>query len=146
MQSQGVGLILRNMIEADVRQLLEELIKPIGRLGDITMPGIGSRILKDCDSRENILRTAIEFRNNKATIGFRKWSTEMDVAFERGDLAFISKGLADIGDVFSDIRREFRLENDHNKDSINVRIGISPSVSLNESLPSFVGRLINKRK
>ena len=142
---QSISLVLREKFEPDARQLLEELIKPIGRLGDITMPGIGSIILKDCDSRKNILETAIEFRDSKATKGFRKWSLEMDGAFERGDLVFISKGLGDIRDVFSDMRKEFKLERSQNKDHLNVRIGILPSISFGESLLTFVERLINKR-
>ena len=143
---QSINLVLREKIESDTRQLLEDLIKPIGRLGNITMPGFGSSILKDCDNRKTILETAIEFRNSRTTMGFRKWSIEMDIAFERGDLSFISKGLSDVRDVFSDMRKEFKLEQSQNKDHLNVRIGISPSISFSDSLLPFVEHLINKRR
>lgn len=111
----------------------------------ITFPGFGSTILLDCDSRDQILPTAMEYRQTKPCIAFREWAKEMNSYLRDGNITQIALGVNELEGVIHDIRAELKLFSKQEK-RVHLEIGLSPSVTFDTKLFDQIIAPIKYRK
>jgi hypothetical protein len=127
----GFLTVLREYVDSNLREMLCEALAPLDLPEPyLDFPGFGSSILANCDTRESILETAMEFRGSKECQAFRGWLKEMDSALQLGNLAVIARNIRDVKDVLGMIQADTGLQEKAPSDKIEFEIGLSPTLAI----------------
>lgn len=121
---------LRSHVDSLLGGLIDDAIRPLNLTRKtLLLPGFGSTILNCVNSRHSILSAALELRESRDAIGFRKWLREMDIALQSGDVNTLSTALRDVEEVVISTRSGLGLQ--PNSDGLEFTIGLSPSIKSN---------------
>jgi len=117
-------------IDTTIDDLFQEIVRTYKDLdNNLLFPGFGTAILANCDSRKSVINVALEFRETKECVAFRRWLQEMSKASSDGNINFIAKNLGEVQQLISNIYRKLGIENS-NLGNVELEIGISPSLKL----------------
>ncbi len=120
-----------------VRKELTEILNNELRLKlfEFDIPLIASYILSNSDSRQNLLKTAVEVRRCSSAKRFRKWLTEMQINIDNEkNLVNINEALKEIDDIVNDLHNELGKEN-NSKQPFIIKAILNPfNVYSNSSL------------
>ncbi|MCP4599062.1 MAG: hypothetical protein GY847_00725 [Proteobacteria bacterium] len=126
---------LRSRIEALMSEALADLELATSQM---LLPSLGSTVLAECVEIESILPAAMQLRRSKEAREFRKWIAEMDEALQVGDVMSLRMAFKDLADLDADVRKSLSLGTDPGDSSLEVTLGISPSLTFNSD---FFARL-----
>jgi hypothetical protein len=117
------------LLDSDVKKTISALAAQVSHqfssIAPNILPGFGAKILADCDSRDSIITTAIQLREDQYTLAFREWCREMDYHLETGNVVSLHKSIKDISLLFDDMYKRFSIENESKQNSgVRLQLGL----------------------
>jgi hypothetical protein len=144
----GFVTVLDKFSDEKLHTLAQELIEN-DYLGDILpsiyFPGFGAAVLLKCKSRTEILEKALDFRQLRECVAFRRWLVEMDEATREGNLRFIAKNMGDLQGIIADIRKDL-AGGEAFHGNVELEIGLSPSLTFNSESINAIRDRFKPRK
>jgi hypothetical protein len=145
-KSPNVASLLQDAIDLELRKIIDEAVELFGiNSAALTLPTLGSSMLQECSTPEELWSVAQEFRTSQPAMQFREWSKALEAAVIRGDVRVLASAISDIRDVAEEIGK--KLTGKSNKyNSMSITVGLSPSISFSrQNMRSLFGNRADKR-
>ena len=123
-------LLFKEFIDNQIREAINTALLDIGLSEKAFLfSGIGSAVLSNCESSNSILATAMQFRESKECTALREWLRQLNVALGTGNIAKIAGAIKDVRESMENVQKKLGIKTE-NKSSVELQIGLSPSLSL----------------
>ncbi len=125
-------LKFQEFMDENLENIVSEIINPLKVESNLFFSGFSATVLASCDTASAIVPTLFQVRQSSASLRFREWLRDMDIALQKGDLKHIAKEMKNVNDVIHDIRKDLGLRKDE-QETVEFQIGISPSLVLDKA-------------
>lgn len=152
------GINFAEHISGKMQGIRKDLAKKLNLEFGVTgfssdFPVFASYIAHQCNSRSQLLRTALEIRKSSSAKNFRNWIHETQKHINnQADLPKIFRAQEELESIVVDIRKEFGLSDKAKTEQIKIKLGvpvisaeIEAPVTFPASMPSWLGEIFHRR-
>ena len=135
------SLATKGYLEEHLRQIEEEVLRSLSvTSNNLRFMGLSTIVLANSNSRNDILRVALEIRDTREAREMRAWLSCMEEALAQGDVIKTARGAEDLKQVVDFVRRGLGLDSG-SVGEVQLEVGLTPTITVGAAA---LRRIVNK--